>query len=69
MSDSLKDITVQTLVVCGSKDGQNKKASEELSMNIPNANLTIIDNAGHEVNTEDPLELSKVLNNFYKNIK
>lgn len=69
MSDLLKDIKVETLVVCGSKDTQYKKASEELAMNIPNSRLLIIDNVGHEINTENPLELSKVLNEFYNNLK
>lgn len=69
MSNSLKDIANPTLVICGSKDTQNKKAFEELSEMIPNAKLLIIDNVGHEINTESPLELSKVLNQFYNNLK
>lgn len=62
---SLKQIGCRTLVICGKKDTANKSASLELNEKIPNANLLIIPNAGHEVNTDAPVELGKQLDMFF----
>lgn len=61
----LKKISCQVLIVCGEKDKANKSASLELNKQIPQAELAIIANAGHEVNSENPVELGKTLNTFF----
>jgi pimeloyl-ACP methyl ester carboxylesterase len=60
-SDRLKDISCSTLIVCGEKDNANKKASQGLDDNIPNAELFFIENTGHEVNIEAPDKLAAYL--------
>lgn len=62
---SLKQVSCPTLVVCGEKDTANKTASTDLASLLPNAELRIISGAGHEVNTEAPEQLAKVLQSFY----
>lgn len=63
---NLHKIACPVMVVCGEKDTANKKASLQLKEQIPQAELTIIKNAGHEVNMEAPEELGRVLESFYK---
>ena len=62
----LKKISCSVLVVCGDKDKINKKASLELQQQIENAEIAIIENAGHEVNTDTPTLLGQKLNVFFK---
>ena len=56
----------RVLVVCGDKDKINKKASLELQQQIENAEIAIIENGGHEVNTDNPTLLGQKLNIFFK---
>ena len=63
--NDLNKITCNVLVVCGSKDKANKKASMELNKYLPHSEIRFIDNAGHEVNKDAPHELGKILNDFY----
>ena len=62
----LKKISCSVLVVCGDKDKINKKASLELQQQIQNSEIVIIENAGHEVNTDNPTLLGQKLNVFFK---
>ena len=48
------------------KDKINKKASLELQQQIENAEIAIIENAGHEVNTDNPTLLGQKLNGSFK---
>lgn len=61
----LHRITCPVLVVCGEKDRANMKAAAELEALLPSAELKMIPNAGHEVNTDAPEKLSMVLNKLY----
>jgi len=61
---NLKDIYCRTLVLCGEKDKNNLSASIKLKEQIENAELVIISNAGHEVNTDNPVELGKTISSF-----
>lgn len=63
---NLKDIHCRVLIVCGEKDKANKSASLQMKELIPNAELVIINNAGHEVNKDQPIELGKQLNTFFE---
>lgn len=62
--EDVKYIRCPTLILCGMKDKANKKASLQLQKRIPQAEISIIENAGHEVNVDTPLELSMELNAF-----
>lgn len=65
LSSTLPRITCPVLVLCGEKDRANKKAASELAARLPNAELKIIPNAGHEVNTEAPAALVELLKPFF----
>lgn len=62
----LYKIKAHTLVICGEKDKFNIKASKKLKEEIVNSDFIIIDEAKHEVNTEQPDKLAKVINEFIK---
>lgn len=68
-SEGLKKVGCPVLVVCGGKDHPNRKASETLAGQLPNARLHIIENAGHEVNIDAPEQLSGLLNEFWRDAK
>lgn len=61
----LKTLTCPVLVVCGEKDRANKGASLQLKAQIPQAEIVLIEKAGHEVNRDAPEILGRVLNDFY----
>lgn len=61
----LGKISCPVLVICGDKDKANKSASLELNKKIKNAELIIIENAGHEINIENPARLAEDLNTFF----
>lgn len=63
--NELKKISCDVLVVCGDKDKANQKASVKLQQQIKNAELITVENAGHEVNTENPARLGAALNTFF----
>lgn len=61
----LCEISCPALIVCGSKDIPNKKASGILANAISGAQLEIMENGGHALNTEMPSELADALAKFY----
>ena len=64
----LKDISCPVIVICGDKDGANKKAARDLAKNIPNAKINIMEKTGHEVNVESPENLANLLSVFYNDL-
>lgn len=62
----LKKLSCSVLIVCGEKDKINKKASLKLQQQIEKAEIVIIENAGHEVNTDTPTLLGEKLNVFFR---
>lgn len=67
-SDSLHAIRCPTLIICGSRDNANKKASIALAAAIRGSELHIVSGAGHEVNAQAPDKLADILNAFYRQI-
>jgi pimeloyl-ACP methyl ester carboxylesterase len=63
--DKLKNISCFTLILCGAKDGVNKKAAKTMSELIPGAELRLVENANHEVNIDNPKELASIIEAFY----
>ncbi|WP_353948433.1 alpha/beta fold hydrolase [Sporolactobacillus sp. Y61] len=63
---NLQNISCPVLVICGEKDNVNKRASLQLKEQIPHAEISIIENAGHEVNLDAPKKLGVILNTFFK---
>ncbi len=63
--DSLQAVSCPVMAVCGEKDKANKAATVQLQERLPNAGISFIANAGHEVNVDAPLDLGKLLTAFW----
>ena len=61
---NVNEIKCKTLIVCGENDAINLDSSKIIHNIIQNSELSIVNNAGHTVNTDNPDELSKVLHKF-----
>ena len=57
----LHEITCPSFILCGQKDKANKNAAKMLARLIPNAKLSFVDNAGHEVNIDAPSALADLI--------
>lgn len=66
---SINRIKCPTLLICGEKDSANRKSAHYFRKNIPNAELKMIEDAGHVVNEENPQALAQALNEFYNEMK
>lgn len=64
-SGKVRNLNCPTLILCGEKDSANMKSAHYFSQNIKNAELKIIENAGHVVNEENPKALAKILNEYF----
>ena len=66
--DKVTSIKSNTLIICGEKekDNINMKSAKQLNKVIKNSKFKIIENAGHEVNTDNPKVLSNVIYDFWK---
>ena len=66
--DKAPNIKCNTLIICGEKekDNINMKSAKQLNKVIQNSKFKIIENAGHEVNTDTPTLLGQKLNVFFK---
>lgn len=62
----LKKIDCPVLILCGEKDKANKTASFQMKEQIACAEISIVENAGHEVNLDTPKELGAVLSDFFQ---
>ena len=60
-SSRLTDITCPAIIICGEKDSANLKASKQLAELLPQAELHIVPDAGHEINKESPEAIAAVL--------
>ncbi|EOS34655.1 hypothetical protein C804_01488 [Lachnospiraceae bacterium A4] len=60
----LHKITCPVLILCGARDRANKPSALQLKEQLPTAKLSIIRNAGHEVNIDAPAELGHIINDF-----
>lgn len=63
-SRELNKILCPVLVICGEKDGVNKKAAKQLAGRLSHAEFCVIEKAGHEVNIDAPERLAEVLDGF-----
>ena len=69
ISRELDKINCPSLILCGAKDKVNMKNVKLLNNDIKNSKFKIIENAGHEVNTDNPKELAHAIYNFWKDKK
>lgn len=61
LSGRLDKLQRPVLVICGEKDKANKKAANKLVKVLSGAVYKEIERAGHEVNTDNPQGLAKVI--------
>lgn len=61
----LNKIKCPVRVICGEKDKTNMQASLQLKQQIPNAQFTVMEQAGHEINVDAPKDLGVILNDFF----
>lgn len=66
--DEISKIECKTLVICGEKDSANKKATNNLHQLLKNSDISFVANSKHEVNTQNPKELSEIISKFYSEI-
>ena len=64
-SENLKNISCNTLVICGEKDKANKRATYNIGRGIVKSEIQFVKNAGHEVNIDAPEELAEIMKSFY----
>lgn len=62
------NIKCNTLIICGEKEKNNinMKSAKQLNKVIKNSKFKIIENAGHEVNIDNPKELANIIKEFWK---
>ena len=66
IKSKVDNIKCKALILCGEKDNVNMERARQLNRNIKASKLEIIRNAGHEVNTENPKELARVISKYWK---
>ena len=65
---TIPNIKSNTLIICGEKekDNINMKSAKQLNKVIQNSKFKIIENAGHEVNIDNPIKLASIIYDFWK---
>ena len=63
--EELSRLTCPIMILCGEKDKANQKAAIRMKKIIANAELYLIEQAGHEVNMEAPEKLAKLIKKFW----
>lgn len=64
-SAELSRFTCPIMIICGEKDKANRKAAISMNNKILNAKLSLVAQAGHEVNIEAPEELANLIEKFW----
>lgn len=65
IASKLDKVKCKTLILCGDKDNQNMESAKLLNKNIKGSSFRTIDNSSHEVNIDNPKELSKIIYDFW----
>ena len=66
IAKDLNKIKCKGLILCGAKDNVNMESAKLLNNSIKNSKFKIISNSSHEVNVDNPKELSDIIYNFWK---
>ena len=65
IASNLDKVKCKTLILCGDKDNQNMESAKLLNKNIKGSSFRTIDNSSHEVNIDNPKELSDIIYDFW----
>lgn len=66
IAKDLEKINCKSLIICGSKDNVNMESAKLLNNSIKNSEFKLISNSSHEVNIDNPKELSNIIYGFWK---
>jgi len=66
LTAALPRMQCRTLVLCGAQDKANKLAAYRLRALLPNAELAVLPDVGHEINRQAPAALAHRLNKFFR---
>ena len=66
ITKDLNKIKCKSLILCGAKDNVNMESAKLLNNSIKTSEFKIISNSSHEVNVDNPKELSNIIYNFWK---
>lgn len=66
IAKDLKKIKCKSLILCGVKDNVNIEGAKLLNNSIKNSEFKVISNSSHEVNIDNPKELSNIIYDFWK---
>lgn len=66
IAKDLEKINCKSLILCGSKDNVNMESAKLLNNSIKNSEFKIISSSSHEVNIDNPKELSNIIYGFWK---
>lgn len=66
IAKDLNKIKCKCLILWGAKDNVNMESAKLLNNSIKNSEFKIISNSSHEVNVDNPKELSDIIYNFWK---
>ncbi len=64
MTARLRELTIPTCLIAGSNDPESLKPCQELAELLPNAELHVLDGAGHVVNLTQPADFNRILSAF-----
>ena len=63
--DSAAALDCPALILCGAKDKTNMESAKRFHEAMKNSKLVIVEDSGHEVNKDNPNELTKILWEFW----
>lgn len=63
-SADLPQLKQKSLFIAGEKDGLHVRAAQYFEKKIPDNEIKIIENAGHEINKDKPKKLAKTISEF-----
>ena len=63
--ESAATLDCPTLILCGAKDKTNMESAKRFHEAMKNSKLVIVEDSGHEVNKDNPNELTKILWEFW----
>jgi pimeloyl-ACP methyl ester carboxylesterase len=62
--DDMKKLTIPTLIITGDEDWPCLLPAILMKQNIPSAALSVMPNAGHTINLEEPSEYNRIVGDF-----
>lgn len=64
LTDELRTIAAPTLLIAGALDEKYMAAAKQIAGAIPNARVSVVENAGHAVHFERPDEFGRIVEDF-----